>query len=139
MLGIGGSDSGQLPRARCCILDQGLPPAIADALDRVGYSFISVQKAFEKLNPDTSDLEIIEWCREHDAVWFTTDLKVQKQFTQKISAIPVVWIQQPEQGLLKRQFFLRIVWYLERILADLENGSGWHFLITKAGRFRILE
>ena len=141
MLGIGGNGFRQLPRARLCILDNGLPPAIAEALDKVGYSFTSVQGVFGTQNPGTPDFEIIEWCSEHDAAWFTADLKARKQFKQQLSdsGIPVVWIQQPKQGLLKREFFLRIVWYLERVLTELENESGLHFEITKAGRFCILE
>ena len=96
-----------------------------------------MQKAFNVKNPDVSDLEIIEWCRKRDAVWWTTDLKAQNQYKEKLSEIPAVWIQQPKGGLLKRQFFLRIVWHLERVLTALENGSGQHFRITEAGRFRV--
>ena len=123
MLGIGGSGSRKLPRPRLCILDNGLPPAIAEALDKVGYSFTSVREAFGTQNPGTSDVEIIKWCSEHNAVWWTTDLKARNQFKQQLasSGIPVTWIQQPRQGLLKREFFLRIVWSLERVLTTLEK------------------
>ena len=141
MLGNGKKNSRPLPRLKCCILDNALPPAIAKALHTVGYSFISVQRVFGAQIHGTPDSEIIEWCHEHDAIWWTMDLKARKQFKRELSrtGIPVVWLQQPRQGLAKREAFSRIASCLERVLAALEDRSGLHFEITKSGHFRILK
>lgn len=136
----GSRSSKRLPRAVLCLLDKGLSWRIAEALNLVGYRFTSVREEFGRRRSGPDDREIITWCTEHKAAWFTLDDDAKREYEALLRAghVPVVWIRQPRAGLSEREQFTRIVRYLERVLTELANGTGLHFEITTGGGFVVL-
>lgn len=59
------------------LLDESLTPAVAEALSRVGYRFVTLAAAFGRKGVE--DPEIIEWCREQDAAWVHADDRARKE------------------------------------------------------------
>ena len=136
----GSRSSKQPPEAVLCLLDKGLSWQIADALSLVGYRFTSVRREFGPRRSGPDDREIIAWCTQRRAAWFTLDDDAKREHEALLRAghVPVVWIRQPRAGLSEREQFTRIVRYLERFLTELENGTGLHFEVTAGGGFIVL-
>ena len=59
------------------LLDESLVPAVADALELVGYRFNSVRAVFAE--DSVKDPEVIAWCQAQGAVWVHADDRARKQ------------------------------------------------------------
>ena len=107
----GSRSSKRLPRAALCLLDKGLSWRIAEALNLVSYRFTSVREEFGPRSSGPDDREIIEWCTQNKAAWFTLDDDAKREHEALLRAghVPVVWIRQPGVGLSEREQFTRIV------------------------------
>lgn len=84
------------------LLDESLVPAVARALNAVGYRFITVLDA---LGARTGDPEIIDWCRERDAVWVHADDRARKEHRALLqrSGIRTVWVYRPHGQMTGRE------------------------------------
>ena len=58
------------------LLDESLVPAVADALELVGYRFNSVRAVFAE--DSVKDPEVIAWCQAQGAVWVHADDRARK-------------------------------------------------------------
>lgn len=79
------------PHNTLFLLDESLVPAVARALNEVGYRFTTVVDA---LGTSTKDPAIIDWCRERDAVWVHADDRAKKEHRALLqrSGIRTVWV-----------------------------------------------
>ena len=93
---------------RLYLLDESLVPRVAEALRLVGYNIVDVATAFG--NKGVLDPEIIEWCRESDAVWIHADDRARRQHQIRLqtSGIRTVWLQR-HGGAMSAREQLRIL------------------------------
>ena len=110
-----GNNSSSLPETRF-LLDESLDPAVAKALDLVGYDFTVREKGLQ-------DPEMIEWCRVNQAVWVHADDRARREHRVQLqtSGIRTIWLHR-EGGRMTGREQLRILSYVlphfRRALAD---------------------
>lgn len=104
------------PREPLFLIDDSLSRDVARALRFVGYNFTSVFDAFDS-RPRVLDPEIIDWAKDHDAVWVHADDKAKKKHRAQIlsAGIRTLWIYR-RQGKMSSRDQLRILSY---VLANL--------------------
>ena len=64
------------PHEPLFLLDESLTPAVADALNLVGYNFSTVYETFT--DRGSLDPEIIAWCRNNGAAWIHADDRARR-------------------------------------------------------------
>ena len=103
------------PSNQLFVLDESLTPAVAKALKEVGYRFVDVQTAIGRRG--VTDPEIIEWCKEHQAVWVHADDRARKQHKVRLqtSGIRTLWVYRT-QGQMTGKEQLRILAYVLPLL-----------------------
>ena len=69
------------------LLDESLVPAVAKALELVGYDFIAGEAG-------SQDPDIIKWCQANQAVWVHADDRARKQHRVQLqtSGIRTIWV-----------------------------------------------
>ena len=135
----GSNDFKALPKAILCLLDEGLSPRISKALRLVDYDFVSIGNPPQTPSRGAEDPEVIQWCHDNKAVWFTPDWGAKDEHDALLqkTGISVVWIRQAGKSLRTRGQFSQIAQHLEQILAKLEGESNLHFEITTSNRLRV--
>lgn len=90
------------------LLDESLSPAVAKALILVDYNFADVRLAIRP--QEVKDPEIIQWCRENDAIWVHADDQANRKHKKLLetSGIRTLWILRPG-GAMSRKEQLRIL------------------------------
>lgn len=90
------------------LLDESLAPAVAEALQLVGYRFFDVEAALGQKGAE--DPDIIEWCKENDATWVHADDRARRQHKVQLesSGIRTLWVYRP-QGRMTGKEQLRIL------------------------------
>ena len=90
------------------LLDESLVPAVADALNLVGYNIESVQTVFGQKG--VTDPEIIDWCRINQAVWIHADDRARRQHRKLLqtSGIRTEWVYRT-RGAMSASEQLRIL------------------------------
>ena len=83
------------------LFDANLSPYVARALTAMKYPVVHIFDA-GALDDDADDPEIIRWCRQHNHVWVTQDLK-SRRITQhgpliRETGISVAWFRPPSKG-----------------------------------------
>lgn len=121
------------------LLDNMLNPAIASALRLVDYDMRSVAEIFGDRPDGVKDPEIIEWCAENRAVWFTADIAAKRRYEQqtKLQRISVVWFHRPKQGWSTKQQHWIVTKFLQRISDDLASGEIIHFRVGSGEKSRL--
>ena len=94
------------------LLDESLSPNVARALKLVGYDSVTVSEAFSN-RVGVVDPEIIDWCKDHDAVWVHADDKARKEHGKHIiaSGVAFLWIYRPK-GKMSISDQLRLLSYV---------------------------
>ena len=117
------------PHEPLFLLDESLTPAVADALNLVGYNFATVYDTFT--DRGALDPEIIEWCRSNNgAAWVHADdqarrahralLQTEVSSNSVGSGIRTLWVSR-ERGRMSAKEQLRI---LSVVLPKLLDN--WH-------------
>lgn len=94
------------------LLDESLSRNVAKALKLVGYDVVTIYETFGG-RLGVLDPEIIEWCRDHNAVWVHADDQARKEHKKQIIAtgIAFLWIYRPK-GVMSSKQQLRILSYV---------------------------
>lgn len=94
------------------LLNDSLSRDVARALGFVGYNFASVFDAFSG-RPRVLDPEIIDWAKDHNAVWIHADDKAKKKHRAQIlgAGIRTLWIYR-RRGKMSSRDQLRILSYV---------------------------
>ena len=97
------------------LLDASLSPAVARALAEVGWDIIASASALE--SQSAPDPEIIEWCRQNDAVWIHADDRARRQHRVALqtSGIKTVWVNRKD-GKMSSKEQLRVIAFVLPIL-----------------------
>lgn len=100
------------------LLDESLVPDVARALASVGYEIRVTNEVFEKQG--AKDPEIIEWCRQNDAVWIHADNRAKRQHRNRIqtSGIRTLWIRRNKRDGMSAKEQLRILSFVLPRLID---------------------
>lgn len=120
------------------ILDNGLNPYIARAMESLGYPIKSVQDEFS-ISPEETvdDLTIINHISQYygfRGVWITKDNSSKRSHLGLIKnrRISAIWIQQ--QNLSTRQQHRIVTHIIDRVTQDLLEAPGpIHYLVTFHG------
>ena len=85
------------------LLDESLAPVVGQALKLVGYNFVDVPTAIGLKG--AKDPEIIEWCKQNDAVWIHADDRAKKQHKALLqtSGIRTVWVYRKRGAMTTRE------------------------------------
>lgn len=104
------------PHNTLFLLDESLVPAVARALNEVEYRFVTV---LDVLGRGAKDPEIIDWCREQDAVWVHADDRAKKEHRALLqrSGIRTVWVYR-KQGKMTGREQLRVLSFVLPKLLD---------------------
>jgi predicted nuclease of predicted toxin-antitoxin system len=108
------------PHEPLFLLDESLTPAVADALNLVGYNFATVYDTFT--DRGALDPEIIAWCRNNGAAWVHADDQARRAHRALLqtSGIRTLWVSR-ERGRMSAKEQLRI---LSVVLPKLLDN--WH-------------
>lgn len=111
------------PHNTLFLLDESLVPAVARALNEVGYRFTTVLDA---LGARTGDPEIIEWCRERDAAWVHADDRAKKEHRTLLqrSGIRTVWVYRPHGRMTGREQLRILSFVLPKLLERWQQHPG---------------
>lgn len=103
------------PDSPLFVLDESLVPAVAHALELVGYNFVDMPTALGQRG--AKDPEIIEWCRMRGAVWVHADDRAKRQHKALLqtSGIKTLWIYRPG-GRMTGKEQLRIITFVLPLL-----------------------
>ena len=99
------------------LLDESMDRYVADALKLVGYDFTSVALVWPGQSK-VEDSEIIEWCKNNNAVWVHADDRARRKHATLIltSQIRTVWVYRRD-GKMSGADQLRILsYFLQEIL-----------------------
>lgn len=118
------------------LLDDSLSRDVARALSVVGYNFTSVFDAFGG-RPRVLDPEIIDWAKDHNAVWIHADDKARKKHRAQIlgAGIRTLWIYR-RQGKMSSREQLRILSYVLPNLIEQYNKqpTRFHYAASSHGQ-----
>ena len=91
------------PRSARFLLDESLVPAVAKALELVGYDFIVAKQG-------AKDPEIIELCSVNQAVWIHADDRARREHRVRLqtSGIRTIWVYR-EGGHMTGKEQLRVL------------------------------
>lgn len=94
------------------LIDESLSPNVAQALKLVRYDSMTVTETFTD-KARVLDPDIIDWCKDHDAVWVHADDKARKEHGKQIitSGIAFLWIYRPG-GIMSAREELRLLSYV---------------------------
>ena len=109
------------------LLDESLMPGVAKALSIVGYRIDSTVSVFQRSG--TKDPEIIDWCRDNDAVWINADNRARKQHKAKLQAsrVRTLWIRRPKGNMSGREQLRIISSALPIVIDRLGKPTRRHF------------
>ena len=98
------------------VLDESLVPAVAEALRLVDYDI-------RTLPTGMTDEEIIEWCREHEAVWIHADDSARREHREQLasSQIRTIFVYRP-QGKMTGKEQLRIISFILPKFISAQSG-----------------
>ena len=112
------------------LLDESLTPAVAEALNLVGYNFTTTAAG---LGRGALDPEIIAWCRDNGATWVHADGRAYRQHRNRLqtSGIRTLWLQRPG-GRMTGKEQLRILSFVLPMLPERWEGrrAGRHYRAT---------
>ena len=99
------------------LLDESSAPVVARALQSVGYPFSDTEAAMGQRG--TQDPEIIQWCKENDAVWVHADDRAMTQHRSLLqtSGIRTLRIRRNRGQMLAREQ-LRILAFVLPVLEE---------------------
>ena len=109
------------------LLDESLMPGVAEALSIVGYRIDSAVSVFQRFG--TKDPEIIDWCRDSDAVWINADNRARKQHKAKLQAsrVRTLWIRRPRGNMSGREQLRIISCALPIVIDRIGKSTRRHF------------
>ena len=115
------------------LLDESLTPAVAEALNLVGYNFVTAEAEFGRQG--ALDPEIIAWCQDHQAVWIHADDRARRQHRALLqtSSIWTILIHRPGGRMTGREQLRILSFVLPKFLENTERRPGnRHFRATAA-------
>ena len=109
------------PTSPLFLLDESLVPAVAKALNLVGYRFVDMETAFGRKG--VKDLEIIKWCTEREAVWVHADDRARKQHKVLLhtSGIQTVLIYRKRGAMTGKEQLRILTFVLPRLIQNWEQ------------------
>ena len=114
------------------LLDESLAPAVAQALSLVDYNFVDVRS---EIRPQgVKDPEIIQWCRENEAIWVHADVAAGKKHGTLLqnSGIRTLLVERPKSGMSPKEQLRVLSFVLPRLLNQLEGRRASRHYVTKA-------
>ena len=115
------------------LLDESLVPAVAQALQLIGYNISSVMDVFGRRDDGVKDPEIIEWCRTNQAIWIHADDRARREHRVQLqtSGIGTIWVHRPGGRLTAREQLRILAFALPRMIDTLTQGSRHrHYRVT---------
>ncbi len=105
------------------LLDESLVAAVARALNAVGYRFVTV---LDVLGRETKDPEIIDWCREREAVWVHADDRARKEHRALLqrSGIRTVWVYRNRGQMTGREQLRILSFVLPKLIEHWRQRPG---------------
>lgn len=103
------------------ILDESMVPAVAEALAFVGHNFAALASAIGRAG--ATDPEVIEWCKQNNAVWVHADDRARRQHKAHLqtSGIRTLWVYR-KHGQMTGKEQLRILAYvLPQLIQNFEQ------------------
>ena len=96
------------PHEPLFLLDESLTPAVADALNLVGYKFATVYDTFT--DRGVLDPDIIAWCQDNGAAWVHADDRARRAHRALLqtSGIRTLWVYR-QSGRMSAKEQLRIL------------------------------
>ena len=116
------------PHSARFLLDESLVPAVAEALQLVGYDFTVAEKGAQ-------DPEIIEWCRANQAVWIHADDRARKEHRVLLqtSGIRTLWVYRQHGRMTGREQLRILSFVLPHFLkAQAERPAVRHYKVSAA-------
>lgn len=129
MAGNAASNTGEL----LFLLDESLTPAVAEALNLVGYNFSTAEAEFGRQG--APDPEIIAWCRDHEAVWVHADDRARRQHRALLqtSSIRTILIHRSGGRMTGREQLRILSFVVPKFLENIEQRPGTrHYRATAA-------
>ena len=107
--------------SRLFVLDESLTPAVAEALKLVGYRFFTVEDVIGRKG--SKDPEIIEWCKEYNAVWVHADDRARKQHAALLqtSGILTVLIHRTRGTMTGKEQLRILAFVLPQLIQNWEE------------------
>ena len=104
------------------LLDESLIPAVGNALNLVGYRFISTVVAFEK-RANVKDPEVIEWAKSNRAVWVHADDSAKREHRKLILAaeIRTVWLYRRKGKMSDKEMLRALSFAMPEILERFDK------------------
>ena len=126
-----------------CLLDECLPPLVADVLAKIGHPITSVQALGKSGTPDE---ELIPWMGRERFIWITKDDAARQRHLGPLrtAQLSVVWIRGMERsksGLTIIQIHFLLTNKLPEIIAKVEASRTplWFLLYLESGGRAILK
>ena len=103
------------------LLDESLVPAVANALELVGYRFTSVRAVFAE--DSVKDPDVIDWCRAQEAVWVHADDRARKHHKALIvqSGIRTVLVYRKRGRMTGKEQLRVLSFVLPHLLQEWET------------------
>ena len=115
------------------LLDESLTPVVAEALAIVGYNFVTAEAVLGRRG--AKDPEIIEWCRENNAVWIHADDRARKQHRKLLqtSGIRTLWLYRKRGRMTGKEQLRILAFVLPQLIETFKHqGAARHFRATAA-------
>lgn len=117
-------NSGSNPNELLFLLDESLTPAVADALNLVGYNFTTAEAEFGRRG--ALDPEIIAWCQARGAVWVHADDRARRHHKALLqtSNVRTILIHRPGGRMTGREQLRILSFVLPKFLENTQGRSG---------------
>ncbi len=123
------------------LLDENIPPQIAEALRIVSYDVYHVSTVSE-LGTGSTDPKIIEWCRKKQAILVTCDYKMRRIRIHgrllKQTQVSAAFFRPPSRNTwTSKDLFRIIVRYLDHMEKAFSKKSPLYYKYTSRGAKEI--
>ena len=118
------------------LLDESLVPVVAQALTLVGFEIADVESSLGRSG--VKDPEIIEWCKENNAVWIHADDRAKKQHRALLqtSGIRTIWVYRKHGAMSGKEQLRVISFVLPQLIHNWqESPRQRHYRISAANEF----
>lgn len=122
------------------LVDNGLSPGVATALQAVGYTCDHVKTQFPQYpNGSADDGVILDYCLRSQTIWITTDErreKLMRMFHSDTTKVTLLVVKEPARfpASLQLKIIMRVIDELEKIVHSSHGGI--HFKAGQKGRSR---
>ena len=114
------------------LLDESLTPAVADALNLVGYNFTTTTAELER---GALDPEIIAWCQTNGATWVHADGQAYRQHRDRlqVSRVKTLYVSRPRRGMSAKEQLRVLSFVLPKVAEGWErHPARRHYRTTAA-------